>query len=159
MTDEEIYKLWKSRTPDPRYLRPKRWEQIKEVIVKYEVTSVLEFGSGISTLLFNNLGLKVYSLETDFKHIKFVKSFHPLDNVTFMVWDNKLAPVKNPCDLALVDGDLPRTCQFETAVRYTKIIAVDDFEMDLKSSLLPRLANFERIDCQLTSLAIFRRKD
>lgn len=158
MTDEEIYKLWFSKTDDLRYLRPERWEELKRVILDQKVKSVLEFGSGVSTLLFNNLGLKVLSIETDVKYIKFVSSICPTGPV-FRRWNNKSMPIKGFYDLALVDGNLPRGDQLRLALEHAGIVAIDDFEKDIRGRLIPKLTNYERIDRRNTTLAIFKEKN
>lgn len=154
MTNEEIYKLWRSKTSDLRYLRPSRWNELEKVIVEQDIKSVLEFGSGVSTILFDNLNLKVSSFETAPKYMEFVKSLCS-PKVTFKIWDNKTVPTNDFYDLALVDGALPRTHQLETALKRAKFIAIDDF----KDSLLPKLINYKRIDQLSTILAIFKGKD
>ena len=152
MTDREIYKLWRSKTSDLRYFRPKRWDELKKVIIEQGVKSVLEFGSGVSTFLFDNINLKVVSFETDPKYMEFVKSLCS-PKVTFKLWDNKSATINDFYDLALVDGVLPRTHQLEIALKHAKFIAIDDF----KDSLLRKLTNYERIDSRSTILAVFVR--
>lgn len=158
MLDKEIYNYWLFKNDDLRYLRPRRWEEIKKVILKYEVKSVLEFGSGISTLLFDNLCLKVLSYETDLKFIYYMKS-RCSQNVSFRHWDNNAASPVGDFDFALVDGALPRNRQFYIALNRSPIVAIDDFELEWKETILPALTKHERIDSQTTSLAIFRRNN
>jgi hypothetical protein len=155
MTEKEIYKLWLVKVPGLRYLRLDRWEEIKKVIFDQNVSSVLEFGSGVSTLLFDNLGLKVLSYETD---PKYLRSVEPLcsPGVTFKLWNNCLAVITDYYDLALIDGILPRTTQFEESLKHANIIVIDDFDEELKNLFLPKLASYKRIDSQSTVLAIFK---
>ena len=153
MTDEEIYSLWFSKTDDLRYLRPRRWKEIKEIIVKRKVKSVLEFGSGVSTLLFSNMGLKVLSLETKPRYMKFVKSMCS-PKVALRVWNNKNANIKDHYDLSLVDGVLPRNDQLRLAVKHSNIIVVDDFNEYLITEVPSRC---KRIDPKTTTLAIFEK--
>lgn len=156
MTDKEVYDLWLSKTSDLRFLRQRRWEELKRVIIDKGLTSVLEFGSGVSTLLFSNFGLKVLSFETDLKFMNFVKSICD-PSVTFKLWNNKSITIGSIYDLALVDGILPRTIQTRLAVKYAKIVSIDDFRDKPKNFMPPVLANYKRIDLQTTTLAIFEK--
>jgi len=83
------------------------WEFIKEIIKKYNVKSVLEFGAGLSTLLFNNLGLDVLTYETENRWINKSKENNSKCNIK--QWDGKdqiiLKTVsEEKFDLAFVDG-------------------------------------------------------
>ena len=154
MTDEEIYKKWKSLTPDLRYLRPKRWEQIKEVIQSNNLNSIIEFGSGISTILFDNLGLHIVSYETSGKFISFVK---PLcsPKVKFIKWNNRGLYITKRYDLALIDGILPRIPQLEAISGHSRFYAIDDFDRCIARESLPFIKPLKRVDNQSTILAIF----
>lgn len=156
LTDQEIYVMWRNKTSDRRYLRRRRWNLVKEVIETYKVKKVLEFGSGISTLLFDNLGLQVVSFETDYDMIKFVQ---PLcsDNVTFVHWDNENFGAFGRFDLALVDGINPRTKQLAAAIDHASLIAIDDFVGRTRNQLMPQLTNFRKISDEPAFLSIFER--
>lgn len=156
-TDNEIYQLWFSKTKDLRYLRPKRWNQIKELIQSQQLKTVLEFGSGISTLLFDNLGLKVLSFETNEGHLKFVKRLCS-PKVLFTLWDNKNLHLKGIYDFSLIDGAVSRDDQLRVALKHSKFVAIDDFEKDEKSQLSKRLTNYKRLDDESTTLAIFKKR-
>lgn len=158
LTDKEIYKLWFANTKDLRYLRPKRWDQLKELIQSQRITSVLEFGSGVSTLLFENLGMKVVSYETDHNFIDFVSKLST-DSTKFIFWDNNNAWPKGKFDLSFVDGILPRTDQLRIALKHAPFIAIDDFQGRNRREFLPLLTNSKRIDDQSTTLAIFKQRD
>ena len=152
----DVYRTWASKSTDHRYLRPKRWNEIEKVIERFYVRNVLEFGAGISTLLFDNLGIKVWSYETDPEYLEFVKSF-PTSNVDYFLWDNKTIPFTlGLFDMALVDGCLPRLPQLKVALDHAKIIAVDDFAGSLKNSLGPYLSKSRRLDSRDTIMAIFK---
>lgn len=153
-TDSDIYKLWLSKTSDHRYFRPKRWAELKKVISDKKLSSVLEFGSGVSTLLFQNLGLKVLSLETNKNYMNFVQSLCQ-QGVDFVHWNGNGYKVSENYDLALVDGDLPRLPQIKMALKSAKIIAIDDFVGGHKQRFSPYLKNYKRIDSESTFLAIF----
>ena len=157
MTTNEIYQLWFSKTKDLRYLRPKRWSQIRKLIESQQLKTVLEFGSGISTLLFDNLGLKVLSFETNEGHMKFVKRLCS-PKVLFTLWDNKNLHIQGIHDIAFVDGGLPRTDQFRIAAKHSKFLIIDDFATKIKNELMPKLTNYKRLDDESTILAIFKKR-
>lgn len=153
--DSDIYTLWTSKTDDHRFLHRNKWTELKDTIINYKVKSVLEFGSGVSTLLFENLKLSVTSVETSPDFITFVKSLCKT-SVDFRRWDNKTVNLSKHYDLSLVDGILPRAPQLFYAIKHSSIIAVDDFDRSIRGSLGPVLAPLTRIDSRLTNLAIFK---
>ena len=155
LTDNEIYKLWLSSVKDRRYLRRKRWDELKKAILANKVKTVIEFGSGISTILMSNMGLDVLSLETDKRHLLFVKNLCP--KATFRPWNNdgSLKPSRT-FDLAFIDGILPRIPQLEVAKRCSNIIAIDDFVGKLQNQCLPLLDGYKKINPDGTMLAIFK---
>lgn len=141
MNDREIYTLWTSKTSDLRYLRPRRWNYIKQFILKNNIKSVIEFGSGVSTLLFANLNLDVLSLETDLHYMDFVRSLCS-PKVIFKSWNNKYLCLQGSFDLSLVDGILPRAPQIKYAVEFSKFIIVDDCRVKPGQLVNPILANY-----------------
>lgn len=154
MTDIEIYKSWPFRT---RFLRPECWALIKDYIVKHEITSVLEFGSGISTILFNNLGVDVVSYETDPVYLRRIKSYN-LANVEFRLWDNITASINGVFGLSLVDGAMPRMNQLSYAIKHSRYIAIDDFsDKESSEGLYPMVKDLTRLDDESIKMAIFRR--
>ncbi len=154
MTDKQIYQKWLSATKDHRYFRPKRWEVMKQVIIDHKVKSVLEFGIGVSTLLFQNLGLKVTSYETDPEYIKFVEKLGVKGQIFY--WDNTTLAIPGHYDLAFVDGILPREPQLILAKSVSNLIAIDDYAGREENLLKKYLTNFKRIDDRNTLLAIFK---
>lgn len=153
MNDRLIYKAWKASTSDLRYLRPNRWKVIKDVILKYNLKSVIEFGSGVSTILFDNLGMHILSFETRLPYMKFVTDLCP--RVPIIHWDNVSLSIRGQFDLALVDGDLPRTTQLDISLKRADFIAIDDFIGQTKSQMMPSLEHLERLDKEETILAMF----
>jgi hypothetical protein len=154
MTNKEIYNLWPFRI---RFLQPVCWELLEGLIVEKKITSVLEFGSGVSTLLFNNLGVDVVSYETDPVYLRKVKSFN-LANVEFRLWDNKTTSITQTFGLSLVDGAMPRTSQLRYAMDHSRYIAIDDYSDENSSkALYPMTKNLTRLDDGKIKLAIFRR--
>lgn len=80
------------------------WAFIENMIDKYNVKTVLEFGAGLSTLLFAKKGVKVVSIETDKKWLESVKEINPVCDIRF--WDGK-SPIDfkgEKFDMAFVDG-------------------------------------------------------
>lgn len=154
MTDEEIYKNWPFRI---RFLRPECWALIKSYIIKHEIISVLEFGSGISTILLNNLGVDVVSYETDPIYLRLIKSYN-LVNVEFRLWNNKIASIDQVFGISLVDGAMPRENQLSYAIKHSRYIAIDDFsDKNSSEALYPMIKGLTRLDDKSIKMAIFRR--
>lgn len=158
MTEEEIYQLWHSKTNnDQRYLRPLRWKQIKETIISNKLASTIEFGSGVSTILFDTLGIEVTSYETDLKFLRFVSTLCSIE-VKFIYWDNLFLHNPKHYDISLVDGALPRDMQLIYALALSDYIAIDDYRKDEKAAFGPLLVNYTRINDESTPLAIFTHR-
>lgn len=154
LATNDIYKIWSKASSDSRYLRRNRWTEIARVVSRNKVNSVLEFGSGISTVLFDNMGLKVDSFETDKDYMKSIQEMCS-DRVSFTWWDNKVAHISKFYDLALVDGSLPRMMQLNYAIKHADIVAIDDFVGAIRTSMLPIVEKFPRLDTGMTFMAIF----
>lgn len=157
MTDAEIYNLWHSKTPDHRYLRPRRWSCLKGFIIKNNIKSVIEFGSGVSTLLFNSLDLNILSIETNKSYIEFVSKLCT-SKIRFKLWDNKSLNIQESFDLSLVDGILPRTQQLKYAIKHSRFIVIDDYIANTEKEIDLLLSNFTRIDLFAAPLGIFCSK-
>jgi len=78
------------------------WDFMKFVFQKYEIKTVLEFGSGLSTLLMNDVGLKVKTYETNQGWIDKLKGIKP--EIDIELWDGKTDFPRGSYDLAFVDG-------------------------------------------------------
>jgi ADP-heptose:LPS heptosyltransferase/glycosyltransferase involved in cell wall biosynthesis len=78
------------------------WDFIKQTIEKNNIKSVLEFGAGLSTLLFKDLGLNIRTYETSQGWIDKIKAISPSCDVR--LWDGKNLDEKDRFDLAFVDG-------------------------------------------------------
>lgn len=154
---KEIYDIWKRLSADHRYLRPKRWNEIEKIVLDNKVETVLEFGAGISSLLFSDLGLKVTSFETDEKYLDFVRNLCA-NEVDFRLWDNETPPELGVYDLALVDGCLPRRLQLRLALKHAGIVAIDDFAGAMAKRMTPMIRGLKRLDSQTTIMAIFEAK-
>jgi len=83
------------------------WEFIKDVIEKDNIKNVLEFGSGLSSLLMSEL-IKVDSFETDIQHarkiVNKIKNLKSLKNLRIDVWDGEHFDCNKKYDLVFVDG-------------------------------------------------------
>ena len=85
-----------------RGIEKEEWLFIESIIRKYKVKTVLEFGPGLSTLLFGKAGMKVKTLEDKEEWVS-EKDFGPKCDV--VIWDGKRFPGEfSQYDLALVDG-------------------------------------------------------
>ena len=155
--EKELYHFWKSKFRT-HFLRSVCWDIVRPIIIENKVSSVLEFGCGLSTLLFDSLGLKVTSLETEQRFIDFVKQ-HCSPNVELNLWENEGDPVTSQYDFSLVDGILPRNPQLKVAVCHSNLIAIDDFRGRSEPILTPELGGFERIDLKRIKMAVFARRN
>ena len=155
MKPAKVYKEWLSKFDDRRYLRPRRWDEIEKVIDKYNVKTALEFGTGVSTALFANKGISVDSYETDARYLASVM-FLESHFVSLNLWDNEEELNLDDYDLSLVDGCLPRDHQLKLAIKYSKIIVIDDFVGSLRKRLSPQVEGLERLDSGDTFVAIFK---
>jgi len=111
------------------------WEGIEQFIDDHKIKSILEFGSGMSTICFLRKGLRVDSYETDIKWLDKVADqarAEGLKNYRISLWDNKTEPEElnsrlNPVyGLGFVDGKDPRDVQLATAMSHCKHILVHD---------------------------------
>lgn len=76
------------------------WLFIDQIIDKYNVKSVLEFGAGLSTCLFYEKGLNVVSLETDLKYAKNIP-----ESVKLLEWNGKdVLNLNDEWEFIFVDG-------------------------------------------------------
>lgn len=81
------------------------WNFLRDVIQKNNVKTVLEFGTGLSTLLMSDLGVTVVTYETMEGWIKKIKELKPAADIR--LWDGITLPEKPPLpkfDMAFVDG-------------------------------------------------------
>jgi len=79
------------------------WDFMRSTIEKNNVKTVLEFGTGLPTLLMNDLGLKVVTYETTQSLIDQIKKLNP--NIDIRLWDGKnLLEFSDKYDMAFVDG-------------------------------------------------------
>ncbi len=116
----------------------KDWEYIKAIVKETGAKSVLEIGTGFSTLLFNSLGLQVLSFETRQKDIDKMKSIYPkpYPDLYVIPWDGKNlmsharpTDLERKFDLAFIDGPgggENRGPAFEQVRQYSDNILVHD---------------------------------
>jgi len=109
------------------------WEGIEQFIDDHKIKSILEFGSGMSTICFLRKGLRVDSYETNIKWMDKVADqarAEGLKNYRISLWDNKTEPEelnsKSVYDLGFVDGKEPRDAQLVIAMSNCKYILIHD---------------------------------
>lgn len=97
------------------------WVMIKKIIDDYSVRTVLEFGAGLSTIIFNELKLdKVITYENDPKWVDATRKLN--HSADIRLWDGEKVDIEGHFDLAFVDG--PRACGSKIFGRQHSIEAV-----------------------------------
>ena len=154
---KDCRKDWNKKFSDHRYLKYPRWAYIKKTIDQFRVKTILEFGCGLSTILFDQLGCKVDSFETDQDYMKSVDSMIHTRNVNFFHWNNQSSDYFKKLEkyhMALVDGALPRTRQLNIAAKYSDIIIIDDININRPIDL----PDWVRIDSITRFIGVFVRR-
>ncbi|HDY87260.1 MAG TPA: hypothetical protein ENH82_03985 [bacterium] len=77
------------------------WTVLQNFIKEHNIKSIVEFGAGISTQLFDNLGIKIISFETEKRWADKIAKKAP--NANIVLWDGKTDPEISG-DLAFIDG-------------------------------------------------------
>jgi hypothetical protein len=105
------------------------WDFLKKVAEKYEVKTLLEFGAGLSTLLFSDIVESSITYETHDGWIKKIKEMSA-DNSEIRKWDGLKVEEELPqFDMCFVDGPAGGgTREFSTKIasEHAKIIVVHD---------------------------------
>jgi len=78
------------------------WDYIKHILKEENIKSVCEFGSGLSTLLFDSVGMKVVSYETRKEDIQNLKKIN--SDLDIRYWDGKEVFIPEEADLVFIDG-------------------------------------------------------
>lgn len=102
------------------------WEFICKTIDEHKVESVLEFGAGLSTLLFNDKVKNVVSYEDKPGWIKKLNDLRPCN---IQLWDGKTFTSDESFDMAFVDGpanDSPRDVSTRVASERANVVIVHD---------------------------------
>jgi ADP-heptose:LPS heptosyltransferase len=107
------------------------WMFMKKIIDDYSVSTVLEFGAGLSTLIMASYGLNVDTYETDQKWIDSVKKIN--SKCKIHLWDGSINAVTGHYDMAFVDGPvafgkfiLGRQTSTEIASKSADIVLIHD---------------------------------
>jgi len=110
------------------------WQFIQQVIDDYSVKSVLEFGAGLSTIILNELKLKVVTFENNKEWMESTKKLNHKSDIR--LWDGKeldLKEIDTKFDLAFVDGPraygakiFGRQRSIEVASQIADIVIVHD---------------------------------
>lgn len=104
------------------------WIFISGILKDRGVKTVLEFGTGLSTLLFQDAGAKTFTYETHPGWVAKIKALKPDSEI--VIWDGKSRdPVEGRYDMAFVDGpagDQPREWSTKYASEFADIVVVHD---------------------------------
>lgn len=107
------------------------WLFLKKIIDDYNVKSIVEFGAGLSTLIFNEMGFKVTTYENSPEWIEQVKKMNPKCDIR--LWDGVTCDVEGTYDLVFVDGPraygkhiLGRQHSIEKASKIGNIVVLHD---------------------------------
>ena len=82
----------------------KDWDFIKDIIQKKKIKAVLEFGTGLSTLLISEIA-GVDTFETNSEWAEKIEAKALNGNIKFYIWNGQDPPeIERRYDLAFVDG-------------------------------------------------------
>ena len=102
---DDLPKKWNMEWGDGS-ITDRDWDFMKSIVEREDVKTVLEIGVGLSTLLFNEIGVKTITYETDERWISVIKKSNP--NLDIRAWDGLEFPKDTQSlpafDLAFVDG-------------------------------------------------------
>ena len=107
-------------------LTERDWEFISQTIDDNKVESVLEFGAGLSTLLFND---KLKNVVTYEDKQGWIDKLNKLKKCNIQLWDGESISTDEQFDLAFVDGpagDISREQSTKIASERAKIVIVHD---------------------------------
>lgn len=101
------------------------WQFIERIIDEHKIKTVLEFGTGLSTLLMANKGIQVISFDTNEKWVAKIKAINPALDVR--IWDGVNFDIRKflltqKVDMAFVDGPSGGKMR-EHSVRTASILA------------------------------------
>lgn len=108
----------------------KDWIFLKDIFKKEKVETILEFGAGLSTLLFSNTVKSVETYETQPGWIKKISGMAP-ENSTIKQWNGRIVsePLKEKYDFAFVDGPAGgenREWAVEYASKHADLVVIHD---------------------------------
>lgn len=126
-------------------IRKPDWEVLQEVIEKFDVKTVLEFGAGYSTVLLNSR-VDVTTYETNPLWEKRVKQELPTAKI--LLWDGKDAEAIRS-DMVFIDGPAGgqnREHSFRIGVESSDLIAVHDSGREWEEKWIAKyLRNFKQV--------------
>ena len=96
---------------------------LKRLIRERGIKCVLEFGAGLSTILFQRLGLQVTAFDDNDQYIKKLQPVLRRKVHSFSFMDELFS---TRYDLALVDGSTPRLIQGSVAAMFSPLVVVHD---------------------------------
>lgn len=104
------------------------WKMLRKMLKQENVKTVLEFGAGLSSVLFSEASVSLTSYETQHEWIDRVKQLAPGAQLRW--WNGVDAPdLKGTYDLAFVDGPAngeTREQSIRLAAEHARILIVDD---------------------------------
>jgi hypothetical protein len=128
------FKIWDEGIS--KAIKPEDWYLFQRIVKEYNVKSVLEFGCGLSTFLWQAMGLRLTTCETNSTFMKrvldlFNSHFQQSSKAYWINWNNKtfpntISPADWSVDLAFIDGIDPRDKQIEVASLAAKRVIVHD---------------------------------
>lgn len=126
----------------------KDWDFIKDIIQRKKVNTVLEFGTGLSTLLISGIA-EVDTFETNGEWAEKIEAEALNGNIKFYIWNGQDPPeIKKRYDLAFVDGPtgkasggIGREMSMKLASKYADKIIVHDAGRTDEAYLQERLLN------------------
>ena len=129
---------------------------LKETIKKYDIKTVLEFGCGQTTILFQSLNLDYLSLEEDQGWIDTLRTYN------IKLWNKQKISFDKKFDLSFIDGPQEsqnREISFIIAKDISEFIVVHDAANDWNTEWQRKhlKGEFELID-SIKTLFVWRRK-
>jgi len=123
----------------------KDWGFIDKIIKEYKIKTMVEFGSGISTLLLDEK-VKMISYETDDVYAYAMNQIREFD---IRLWDGKTIDLKEKFDLVFIDGPADgeeREVPIKIASEISDLVLVHDGGRPFESLWQERhLTNFKLI--------------
>jgi hypothetical protein len=130
------------------------WEYLRKYLEREKPQRILEFGTGLSTMLFGKYAV-VDSYETMTRIVVAMWNLG-LPNVNVYPWDNE-SMVDGSYDFAFVDGAKPRGRQVEIAQALAPVVGIHDyFSVSVKPFIDKYLSGYDLDEGYTKHLKIFR---
>jgi glycosyltransferase involved in cell wall biosynthesis len=106
------------------------WEFLESILEKYKIKTVLEFGSGLSTLLIASKKINILSFETNERYLKQLRNKKVNEFVEIRLWNGKeIHDNLGKFDLAIVDGPpggINREISTKIASEHSDLVLIHD---------------------------------